>query len=100
MAIEVTARHLKISPELQGYARDKAEALVADFPKAEFIHVVLDMEGHLYRAEYVVQHKGLPCVGTAEDGADMITAIDLAVEKVTKQLRKHRDKVVDAHHHG
>lgn len=100
MAIEITARHLNISQDLQNYARGKAEAILAGFPKSEFVHVVLDVERHLFRAEFVVQHKGLPRVEAAETTESMPASIDLAAEKVEKQLRKHRDKVVDAHHHG
>jgi putative sigma-54 modulation protein len=99
MPIEVTARHLNISPELQAYARGKAEQIVGDFPKAEFVHVVLDLARHQFRAEVVVQHKGMPRVGVAEATDSMVSSIDQAVDKVMKQLRKHREKVVDAHHH-
>ena len=98
MSIEITARHLKISTELQDFARGKAERLLAEFPKIEFIHVVLDEQRHQYIAEFVVQHKAMPEVEAKECCDDMIAAIDLASEKVEKQLRRHREKVVAAHH--
>ena len=99
MAIEITARHLDISPELQQYARGKADELVAAFPKVEFVHVVLDTERHLFRAEFIAQHKGVAKVEATETTGDMLASIDGAYEKVEKQLRKHHTKVVDSHHH-
>ncbi len=100
MTIEITARHERIGAEVQAYARRKAEALCSDFPKAENVHVVLEIERHLYRAEFVVQHKGISCVGMAEAGDNMITAIDGAADKAVRQIRKRRDKQVAARHGG
>jgi putative sigma-54 modulation protein len=98
MSIEITARHLNITAELQEHARRRTEALVAEFPKIEFAHVILDVQRHLYVAEVVVQHKGLPQVEAKESTGDMVASIDAAAIKVEKQLRKHREKIVTSHH--
>ena len=98
MSIEITARHIRISMDLQEFARGKAEQLIAEFPKIEFVHVVLDEQRHQYSAEFVVQHKGMPKVEARETCDDMTAAIDLACGKVEKQLRRHREKVVANHH--
>jgi putative sigma-54 modulation protein len=99
MPIEVTARHLNISETLQEHARARAAELAAEFPKIEHVHVILEVERHRYRAEYVVQHKGLAKVEASETTDDMVASIDRAAEHVEKQLRRHHEKVVDAHHH-
>jgi putative sigma-54 modulation protein len=100
MSVEITARHLNITAELQEHARVRAAALAAAFPKVEHVHVILDVQRHLHVAEVVVQHKGLTRVEAKEATADMVAALDAAIVKVEKQLRKHRDKVVQAHHKG
>jgi putative sigma-54 modulation protein len=100
MAIEITARHLNISEELQNFAREKAEALTAEFPKIEFVHVVLDEQRHQYIAEIIAQHKGMPVVESREISGNMRAAIDLAYENVEKQLRRHREKIVTLHQRG
>jgi len=97
MSIEITVRHLKITHEQADFARAKAERLLAEFPKIEFIHVILDEQRHQYSAEFVVQHKAMPQVEARETCDDLAAAIDLASEKVEKQLRRHREKVVAAH---
>ena len=98
MAIEITARHLHIDLNQQGFAREKAEQLIAEFPKIEHVHVILDMQRHQFIAEFVVQHKGLAKVEAKEVCDDLVAGIDMACEKLEKQLRKHRDKIVDSHH--
>ncbi|MDD5708864.1 MAG: ribosome-associated translation inhibitor RaiA [Kiritimatiellae bacterium] len=100
MAIEITARNEHIGQELQQYARDKAEAICRDFPKAENVHVVLAVERHLYRAEFVVQHKGAQSVAVAETPDNMISSIEAAADKAVRQLRKKRGKQVAARHAG
>lgn len=100
MAIEITARHLTIDAAQQTFARDKAEQLIAEFPKTEHVHVILDIQRHQFTAEFVVQHKGLAKLEAKEVCEDLLAGIDLAYEKIEKQLRKHRDKIVDSHHRG
>jgi len=98
MSIEITSRHLNVTAELQDHARRRAEALASEFPKVEFVHVILDVQRHLFVAEVVVQHKGMQQVEAKESTGDMVAAIDAAALKVEKQLRKHRDKMIASHH--
>ncbi len=95
MAIEITVRHLNVGESLQQYAQSKAERLIEAFPKTEFVHVILDHERHQYCAEFVVQHKGQLRLEAEDRQDDMIKAIDNSMDKIERQLRKHRDKMVD-----
>ncbi|NLF23810.1 MAG: ribosome-associated translation inhibitor RaiA [Lentisphaerae bacterium] len=98
MSTEITARHAQINERLQQYAREQADTLCAEFPKVEHVHVILGFERRLYQAEFVVQVKGAQVVGVGEHGENVMTAIDEAMDKVTRQLRKQRDKQVEARH--
>ena len=93
MPIEVTARHIRASGELQGYATGKAQELVEAFPKVEHIHVILDRQKRQYVAEMVVQAKNHQRVEAAESSDNLRLAIDQAAAKVEKQLRRRREKV-------
>jgi ribosomal subunit interface protein len=95
MSIEVTARHIDVGEEWQTYARGKAEALMAEFPKTEHVHVILDYFRHRFVAEVVAQSKKHVRVEAAETTDNMRMSIDSAFEKVEKQLRKVMDKVHD-----
>ena len=97
MSIEITARHVDVSDDLQNYARDRAEAIKAEFPRIEHLHIILDAEKHRQIAEIVVQAKNHVRVQTKETTDNMKVAIDAATDKVEKQLRRHRDKAQDHH---
>jgi putative sigma-54 modulation protein len=101
MAIEVTARHMGPSPELQDYARERAERLLEAFPRIEHIHVILNVETHRrHTAEIVVQAKELRAE-SAETSDNLRASIDLAAEKIERQLRRTREKRVASHRkHG
>ena len=92
MSIEVTTRHMN-APGAKGYAHEKAEKLVEQFPRIEHVHMILDVEKHRYEAEVVVQAKNHIRVEASETKDDMWAAIDVAVDRAEKQLRKLRDKV-------
>ncbi len=98
MPIEMTVRHVSVNPRLQEHAQAKAEALVDEFPKIEFVHVILDKQHKAYEVEYIVQHKQVPQMSGKAADENLISAADGAYSKVWRQLRKHYDKVADSHH--
>jgi putative sigma-54 modulation protein len=95
MSIEVTVRHMDAKGGLQDYARRKAEMLVEDFPKVEYVHVILDVEKHRNIAEVLAQAKKHVRVEAKEMSDDMKASIDIAVDKVERQLRKLADRAHD-----
>lgn len=94
MSIEVTTRHMS-APEAKTHAQDKAERLVESFPRIEHIHVILNVEKHRSEAEVVIQAKNHIRVEASETQDDMIAAIDVAMDRAERQLRKLRDKIQD-----
>ena len=98
MPIQMTMRHVPVNSELQDRAWAKAAALLKEFPKIEFIHVVFDRQHKEYEVEYVVQHKGVAQMSGKDMNENLITAADNAYAKVWSQLRKHYDKTAALHH--
>ena len=97
MPIDVTIRHLDTDASLKAYAAARAEKLVEAFPKVESVHVIIDVQRHLYEAEFVVQQKGLTAVGAKEHASNARAVIDTAASRAEKQLRKTLSKKVQAH---
>ena len=92
MAIEITARHMEATPEVQTYARGKAEDLFESFSMLEYVHVILDTEKHRNTAEVVVQAKNRIRSEADATSDNMRKSIDEAFDRAEKQLRKLRDK--------
>jgi len=95
MPIEITARHVDVTQPLQNYARSKAEQIMELFPLVEHIHVILDSEKRARKAEVVVQAKTHVRAEAAESAENFGVAVDSAMEKIEKQLRRHLDKLQD-----
>lgn len=95
MGIEVTVRHMHDAGDTQDFAREKAEALVDEFPRVEHVHVILDKEKHRFKAEFFVQAKNHIRLEADDTSDNMLTSITTAASKAEKQLRRLRDKILD-----
>ena len=97
MPIEITARHMDATASVQESARSRAQIILDEFHQVENIHVILDVEKHRKIAELVVQVKRLGKIEARESSDSMGASLDLAVEKIEKQLRKLNEKQHDHH---
>lgn len=95
MQINVTGRHMEITDAIRNYVHDKLQHALAEFPRTESVHVILDIEKYRQIAEIVVQAPNHVRVEAREESADLYASIDAVVDKVNKQLRRTRDKIID-----
>ena len=95
MSVEVTARHMQATAELQAYARGKGELLFDEFPRLEHVHIILDVQKRHCIAEIVVQAKNKIRTEAEDRSENMLASIDHAFDRIERQLRRLRDKVVD-----
>ena len=91
MKLEITGRHVKITPALRTFAREKLEKIRRLIDGALDIHVILTVEKHRHSAEILVhgRHLGL---SAREVTQDMYTSIGECVEKLEAQARKQKEK--------
>ncbi len=92
MAIEITGRNVDVSDSMRNYAEKRAAKLVAEFPRVDKVHVILDIQKFTHMAEVIAhaaRHIQLEAKATSEN---MYASIDDAVDKVEAQLRKTLDK--------
>lgn len=96
MQIKVTGHKIDVTPALRDYATEKLERLSRYFDQVQELNVVLGLEKLLHKVEatVVMSGKTLHAVATA---SDMYAAIDVLVDKLETQVRKHKEKVT-AHH--
>lgn len=96
MQISVTGRHLDITDSLRAYVESKFERLERHFDHVTHVHVILGIEKIKQKAEATVQLSGAKLF--AEDQQeDMYAAIDGLVDKLDRQVKKHKDKVQNHH---
>jgi putative sigma-54 modulation protein len=100
MDIKVTGRKMQVSDALRDYAVEKVGNSTKVFDiNPMTAEVVLHMEKNRSIAKPAVAEITLRTKGhvirAEESEQDMYAAIDLATDKVTRQLRKYKTKIID-----
>lgn len=98
MQIEISGQNVEVTQALRAYVTEKMERIERHFGNLISAHVVL----HLERIEHTVE--GTISVGGRTNdihadamSEDMYAAIDLMIDKLDRQVRRHKDKVTDHH---
>ena len=91
MELTVTGRKLEITDSIRNHLNDKINKTIADLNIAADVHITLSVEKHRHFAEITLKTKGM-ALHSHEETKDLYSSIDKALEKMEKQLRKHRDK--------
>ncbi|MFW6134871.1 MAG: ribosome hibernation-promoting factor, HPF/YfiA family [Elusimicrobiota bacterium] len=97
MKINVTARHTELTPALTKYAKKRLRQVKKYVDKITKAHVILNIEKDRHIAEVILGLSKNNITAKAVAG-DMYGAIDMVMDKITKQLRRHMDKVKDHKH--
>lgn len=92
MQVAVTFRHMEPSTALRDYATEKVVKVKKYLEDPIECHIVLSVEKHRHAAEVTIVADGFK-INSQETTADMYSAIDIAVDKIEKQIKKHRDKL-------
>ena len=98
MQIETYGQQMDVTPALRSYVETRFERLGRHFEGDCEIRVQLGLEKPDHKAEANVTLAGRKLHADAL-GQDMYAAIDLLVDKLDRQLIKHKEKMVD-HHRG
>ena len=96
MQLSITFRHMDASDFLKSYAREKVERVNRYLDRAGEAHVTLSLERHLHNADIVI-HSGSWVLRGKEKSEDMYASIDLAMDKIERQLRRYKDKLKNHH---
>lgn len=96
MQISVSGQHLDITDSLRDYVTSKMEKLERHFDQVIDVHVVLTVEKQRQMAEATIHVNGGTIFANAEN-EDMYAAIDALVDKLDRQVKKHKEKRSDHH---
>ena len=96
MNIEINGHNVEVTQALRAYVTEKLERLHRHFDNLIGAHVVLKLERVEHFAEATLSVGGRTKDIHAEASAeDMYAAIDKMVDKVDRQVRRHKNKVKD-----
>jgi len=103
MNIDVTFRHLKPTRALREYAEEKAGRAGKYLEEPISAHMVLEVERDRHCAHIALTAHGVSCQAKIVT-RDMYAAIDGVMDKIEKQLSRHKgrrdDRAALVHHQG
>lgn len=97
MKIDITGRHIEVTPALRDHAEEKLAKLERLLGGPIEAHVVLSITKHRHIAEIQVKSKTAVLSGTEETG-DLYASIGEVVDKLERQALKHKEKIRDHKH--
>ncbi|PAJ72337.1 ribosomal subunit interface protein [Pseudoalteromonas sp. NBT06-2] len=92
MQLNLTGRHVNITDPLRDYVTNKFAKLERHFDHINNVHVILDIEKLSQKAEATLHVNGGELFATSEH-ADMYAAIDSLIDKLDRQIIKHKEKL-------
>jgi putative sigma-54 modulation protein len=92
MQVSVTFRKVEASDTLRDYATEKLHRMKRYVEDPIEAHVVLSVEKFRHLAEVTINANGLVINGAEETG-DLYSAIDMVVDKLESQIKRHRRKI-------
>ena len=96
MLIKLTGHHVDLTPALREYVDSKFTRLERHFEQMTDVHVILTVEKLRHKAEATLHVSGNDLFAdTISD--DMYAAIDGLMDKLDRQLLKHKEKLTDHH---
>ena len=92
MQLSVTFRHMEASDALKDYAHEKISRLEKYLDSVLEANVVMSVEKFRHTADVTILSDGFKINGQ-EQTEDMYSAIDMVVDKLERQVKRHRQKL-------
>ena len=102
MNLTISGHHLDVTPALRTYVTTKLDRITRHFDQLVDVKVLLTIEKQKekqgrQRAECNIHVKGNDMFAESSH-ADLYAAVDELVDKLNRQVVRHKDRVQDHHH--
>ena len=91
MNLNLTGRHLEITPAIRSHVTDKLNKVKRHFDNVIDINVILSVDKLVQKAEATVHLSGKDIHAETED-SNLYVAIDALVDSLDRQVLKHKEK--------
>ena len=96
MQLNVTGHHVDVTPALRDYVATKLQRLERHFDHVSDVHCILTVEKLAHKAEATIHLSGSTIHADSTEN-DMYAAIDGLIDKLNRQVRKHKEKMTNHH---
>ncbi|MBR6435430.1 MAG: ribosome-associated translation inhibitor RaiA [Thermoguttaceae bacterium] len=98
MNVTISTRHGNVSEQTQAHLESKVEKLSRNFDSVTGIDILIDLANREKpNLSVTVKQKNIADAYVAIDNTELLTAMDLALDKLEQQLRKAKEKKIDEH---
>ncbi len=98
MKIEFTGRHIDVTSAIKSHTEEHFGRIVHLFDgKPATAHVIIEVERGMHRSEVVISWRN-EVLKAESSVSDMYLSISQSIDKIEKQARKLKDKVIDKSH--
>jgi len=97
MNLHMTGHHLEITPALRQYALSKMDRINRHFDHVIDVNMIMTVDKLRQKVEANVHLSGKDIFAESVD-EDMYAAIDLLVDKLDRQIIKHKEKFQVSRH--
>lgn len=94
MQVNISGHHLEVTDALRDYVTEKFSRLERHFDRIISVQVILQVEKLKQKIEASLHVAGHDVVANAEH-EDMYAAIDSVIDKLDRQLIKHKEKQLE-----
>lgn len=91
MNLNLTGRHLEITPAIREHVIGKLDKVKRHFDNVIDVSVILSVEKLQQKAEATLNISGKTLFAEAEDG-NLYVAIDALIDSLDRQVLKHKEK--------
>jgi putative sigma-54 modulation protein len=99
MNLEITGRKIEITPAIRSYVEDNLKKISKFFPQINEVNLILTVQKYRNIAELSIHTKN-GMYTSVEETTDMYAAINTAFDKIKKQARRKRKKIISLHRKG
>ena len=89
----VKARHMEVTDAMRKHVESKLSKLPRYYDRIILTEVTLDVQGDQSLVEIVAKARRKHTFVATHRDQDMYACIDLCLDKITEQIRRHKDKV-------
>ena len=93
MQVNISGRHLSVTPPIEEYIHKKSERLPRHFDRVQQIDVVIEKQPNDFHVEIIVDvegHNDFIANGTHED---LYACVDLTIDRAVRQLTDWKEKL-------
>lgn len=98
MRVTVSGRHMAVSDALKQYCTEKTGRLSRFYDRIQGIDLVIDGHDGVHSAEIIVHADGAHPFVASEEQQDAYAAIDLLMDKIERQLSRHKERTRNRKH--